>query len=202
MPVINRAGAVAFEGLLSGSGVNANNNAGIWCTVGGNLRLIARSGNQAPGAPAGVDFESFGSFVLNSQGEIAFEAGTTAGDGIWAQNTLGQLTLIALVGQPLQLGPGQFLDPAYLSFAGDSGNEDGQQSGFNDLGRVAFWAEDSNSISGIFISNVATVPEPASLFLLGAGAILLAATVSMNRRRQRRRRLLLLDSLDSRLPVE
>jgi len=105
--------------------------------------------------------------------------------------------LIALVGEQLQLGPGQFLDPTSLSFAGGSGNEDGQQSGFNDLGQVAFFAEGSNNVSGIFISNVAAVPEPASVFLLGAGAIVIAATVVVNRRRQRRHFLLLADSLVS-----
>ena len=54
LPVINpAAGAVAFGGSLTGTGVNANNNNGIWSNSDGPLTLIARMGDQAPGGPAG-----------------------------------------------------------------------------------------------------------------------------------------------------
>ena len=111
--------------------------------------------------------------VFNASGEVAFDADTTAGEGIWAQNTMGQLTLIAFQGEPLQEAPGQFLVPTGFSFSGGSGNEDGLQSGFNDLGQIAFYARGvsgGNNISGIFISNAAAVPEPSTCLLAAIGA--------------------------------
>ena len=59
-PVINAAGHTAFHASLSGAGVNADNDAGIWSEGFGDLALVAREGSQAPGTPNGVRFKAFG----------------------------------------------------------------------------------------------------------------------------------------------
>src|SRR5262245_55389056 len=55
-PVLNDAGQTAFRANLSGSGVDSTNNQGAWSEGSGSLALVARSGNQAPGAAGGVNF--------------------------------------------------------------------------------------------------------------------------------------------------
>mgnify|MGYP001794820046 CR=1 FL=1 len=56
-PAINETGGVVFVANLVGPGYNASNNETIWARdAGDDLRLVAREGDQAPGAPAGVVF--------------------------------------------------------------------------------------------------------------------------------------------------
>ncbi|QDT68807.1 hypothetical protein MalM25_17320 [Planctomycetes bacterium MalM25] len=53
-PVTNEAGTTAFVGFLNGSGVNLNNNTGLWSNAGGSLNLLARAGAAAPGTAGGA----------------------------------------------------------------------------------------------------------------------------------------------------
>ena len=59
VPKISADGRVAFHADLTGAGVTTSNRRGIWREDGlGGLDLIARRGDQAPGLPAGVVFQS------------------------------------------------------------------------------------------------------------------------------------------------
>ena len=59
-PVINGAGQIAFVGFLTGEGVDATNDRGIWSEGGGSgLALVARKGDPAPGTAVGVNFSNF-----------------------------------------------------------------------------------------------------------------------------------------------
>jgi len=78
-PVLNNAGQVAFGGSLVGSGVDSTNSRGIWSEGSGTLAMVARAGDHAPGAPDGVNFRSFYTFVLNDAGQTAFGAFLTDG---------------------------------------------------------------------------------------------------------------------------
>jgi len=76
-PVLNGAGRTAFRVRLDGTEVNNTNNSGIWSEgAGGELALVAREGDQAPGTPDDVNFSEFSSFsrsqVLNAAGQAAF----------------------------------------------------------------------------------------------------------------------------------
>jgi hypothetical protein len=175
--VLNFKGQTAFQAFLAGSGVDPTNN-GIWSEGTGNLELVARVGSHAPGTAAGVVFRNFGNpgvnetLVLNAQGQVAFAA-TLTGDGvdisndrgIWATDPDGQLQLIARTGDALQIAPGDSRTIDYLAFVGGSGNEDGRPSGFNDFGQLAFVAQFTDGSSGIFVSNLVAVPEPATPLL-------------------------------------
>jgi hypothetical protein len=173
--VLNSKGQTAFQAFLTGHGVDSTNNVGVWSEGTGDLELVARSGSHAPGTPVGVVFRDFGSFsfetlVLNAQGQVAFPA-TLTGDGvdisnnrgIWATDPGGQLQLIARAGDTLQIAPGDSRTIRSLGFVAGSGNEDGRPSGFNDFGELAFSAQFTDGSSGIFISNLIAVPEPATL---------------------------------------
>jgi hypothetical protein len=93
-PVLNDAGQNAFFAVLTGSGVNNTNNQSIWSEGSGSLALVARGGDQAPGAPSGANYNSIDSPELNNAGQTAFLAYTSNGQGIWLEDS-GSLTLIA-----------------------------------------------------------------------------------------------------------
>ncbi len=74
--VINERGQVAFTALLSGDGVNANNNLGLWLGSPGQLALVARQGTVAAGTN-----ETFGeidgfNLSLNDNGHVGFFTGS------------------------------------------------------------------------------------------------------------------------------
>jgi hypothetical protein len=104
-PVLNDAGRAAFRANLTGVGVNSTNNQGIWSEGSGNLALVARTGNQAPGLPDGVNFARNSALelftpVLNNSGRTAFFGGLADGSvGIWSEGS-GNLALVARDGLP------------------------------------------------------------------------------------------------------
>ncbi len=190
--VLNGAGQTAFIGRLIGTGVDLNNNSGIWSEAGGTgLGLVALEGNVAP-ETGGANFGDFSNStpVLNGEGQVAFFGRLTGTEvdsdndrGIWAEDPSGILKLIARTGDMLDVddGPGtDFRTISGLSFAGETGNEDGRPSGFNNSGQLAFLATFTDGTSGVFVSNLVAIPEPSTL-LLGAFA---AAWMLVGKRRQ------------------
>jgi len=59
-PAINARGGVVFIATLSGDGVTADNDTGIWVYRRGVLSLVAREGQQVPGMASGVVYSKFG----------------------------------------------------------------------------------------------------------------------------------------------
>ena len=102
---MNSAGEVAFQSSLSGTGVGSTNNRGIWSEGGGSLHLVARTGSQAPGAPA-ANFNSFLATGLqtNDLGHVAFIGfsqhigGGSDDQGVWSDRT-GVLAPVVFDGQ-------------------------------------------------------------------------------------------------------
>lgn len=102
-PTLNKTGQIAFEGVLSGVGVNSTNNRGVFSTTTGTLELIARTGQSAPGIGNNVVLADFTSSPnLNNAGDTAFNArlsgpgifGSTNDSGIFAESN-GFLNLVA-----------------------------------------------------------------------------------------------------------
>ena len=196
--LINASGNIAFTAVLQGPdgddppSVSDN---GIWSDASGELKLVAlaspfdpidpngEQGTPVPGSPPGTFFSAFVDFVLNGSGQVAFEATTTGPDphrGIWAQDRAGVLRSIVQVGGQLDVDDGPAVDlrtVATLDFLGSSGNEDGLASAFNDSGHLAFAARFTDDSWGIFVSNVATVPEPSGLIYALAAAIVISLQV-------------------------
>lgn len=176
-PVMNVDGRLAFSGnLTQQSGVvDTSNDSGIWSEgLGGALSLVAREGDQAPGAAPGVTFGDFDTVMpmLNGFGQTAFVAGvnppTTGGYtnvGLWAQDRDGVLQLIVIEGGQLDVDDGPGIDLRTVSKlrslanhrdtapGENSGNEDGRASCFNDLGQIVFAADFTDGSSGVFVSN-------------------------------------------------
>jgi len=189
---LNDAGQTAFRGVLGGfdPGVGAFiNDFGVWSEGGGNgLELVAREGSPAPGTSDGVNFLRLNDPVLNGAGQTAF-AGFLTGTGVnatndlglFAEDSLGVLTLIARTGDLLDVDDGPDIDLRTivgLSFPGGPGDEES----LNDLGQLAFIASFADGTSGVFVSTLSVVPEPSSALLL-----LLGLVTGLGRLRNRQR---------------
>jgi hypothetical protein len=70
----NPAGDFAFSAPLAGPDVDASNNSGIYLHSAGNLALVAREGDQAPGLPGGIQLATLGHPAMGADGELAFSA--------------------------------------------------------------------------------------------------------------------------------
>lgn len=175
-PLLNNAGQAAFIGTLAGTGVTGSNDNGIWSDRSGQLSMIARKGSQPPGTTAGTSFENFGQdMMINEAGQVAFGAFLTGLDikdssndyGLWAQDRAGVLRLIVREGDPIQVAPGDSRTVKSIEyFCCTSG--DGTSNAFNALGQLAFRANFTDGTQGIFISDVAAVPEPGSIGIIVA----------------------------------
>ena len=102
-------GHTAFRATLTGVGVDATNDEGIWSDRTGSLTLVVRKGSHAPGMDATVKFDVLRSPSLDATGRTEFRAmlvgagvDATNDQGIWSEAS-GTLTLVARKGS---LAPG------------------------------------------------------------------------------------------------
>jgi hypothetical protein len=174
---INDDGTYVFAANVSpGFGTNY----GIFSADANGARLIALGGQHAPGTPAGVVFNEFigstGNVAINGGGQVAFigdlvGASSSSNQGLWATDRAGVLRLIAREGDPIEYLPGQFGIIESLGSNPRTGNERGDKITFNDRGEVVFSATGTNFGWGVFVSDVATIPEPSAFALLICGVI-------------------------------
>ena len=122
IPTVDNQGRVTFRALVDANNYDGGVNSAY---RSGDDRFIARVGDQAPGAPEGVLFQSLTNLQAGLGGPVAFlghVGATSAQDpltqpaGIWAENPGHTLRLIALEGSPAPGAPpganfGKFPDP-------------------------------------------------------------------------------------------
>ncbi|BBO31860.1 DUF7453 family protein [Lacipirellula parvula] len=150
--LLNNRGDIAFQSLLS-SGMES-----IWVRKQGSLQRLALQGTLAPGAD-GASFLSFSDLAFNNAGQVAFVA-TLSGSGIyewndagiWASTPAGELRLVAVEEQSWDSFD-LFSSLDGLFFEGGSGNGDGQRSGFNDRGELAYLATYSSGGNRLIVSD-------------------------------------------------
>ena len=107
-PLLTPSGSAVFFGLLdstTGWNYSGYTDTGLWYGTPGALQLVARSGEPAPGFPAGTNLEMFlpNSAVVDGSGRVAFTT-FVAGPGGFRKHALyqwhqGVLTPIALEDQ-------------------------------------------------------------------------------------------------------
>jgi hypothetical protein len=132
-PLIDTAGHVAFDGWLSGPGVIAANDNGIWSDVSGSLSLVVRAGDRAPGTRSDVTFQEIDDpdIFFSNSGKIAFVA-SLAGPGVDPTNNFGIWSNTSGAFRPVMR--------AGDAAPGISGKVFGGSNSivFNDAGQVAF----------------------------------------------------------------
>lgn len=190
---LNGNGHVAFSGSLTGDAVTVQNQSAIFSTFDGELSVVVRGGDHAPETGAGTAFSRLTSrpFALNDTGQIAFSTELFGGDvntpvgrgqppefvnnhGIWGLDRQGILRKVVRAGDwiDVDLGPTQDLRRVdEVSFYGQLGIGATGFNGFNNSGQLAFGATFTDGSSGIFFSNVLTVPEPSALLLFLAAVV-------------------------------
>lgn len=172
-PALNSVGNVVFFAYLSGSEIDLSNFRSLWIADGGKAQLVVRTGQQAPGMPAGIVFGSVDDTpLLNSAGQVAFGASLAGEDiditndsSIWITDKFGVPQLVVREGQQLEVTPGEFRTIAQIYLAGDGGSDDESESAFNARGQFAFRAYFTDNTTGIFVSEPTVVPEPGGLTL-------------------------------------
>ncbi len=133
---ITKTGQVGFTAVLAGADVNALNDEALYVGDDERLRLVARSGEQAPGYVDGVTFDDLGAPALNNHNRTAFvgsifrEPGDPFGEnrflvGLWSEG-MGPLSLVARRGDQ----PAGVDGDAEFTLIGNPA--------LNDLGQVAF----------------------------------------------------------------
>jgi hypothetical protein len=176
-PLFNSSGKIAFVAGLIGSGIDRTNGAGIWSDEQGTLRPVVRLGDSAPGGNGKV-FGNFDDLMLNAAGQVAFRgfltdpgqiydccSGVVTTKGLWAEDKLGNLHLIVREGGQIEVAPGDMRTVESFWYAQDRDvliNGDGDSNSFNGRGQFAFVAYFTDGTGGVFVSDVAAVPEPAS----------------------------------------
>ncbi|MEK6643840.1 MAG: choice-of-anchor tandem repeat NxxGxxAF-containing protein [Planctomycetota bacterium] len=177
LPAINGRGQVVFGAELTGPGVTPANKDGFWAEdLQGFLKLLVRTGMEAPGLGQGATFmELWGEASINALGTTVFYA-TTVDNGIyrsgyWAANPDdGTLYPIVLSRQLIEVRSGVMKEVDSIGLSDNlgsrsfsSGGQDGLPTGLNENNQAAFRIAFTDGTSGVF---VVTIPEPSSLAIL------------------------------------
>ena len=169
---------------LAGPDAGPSNDYGVWAGASASqLHLVAREGDPAPGTEPGTLFGDFAQAGATVEGRGVFFA-YLAGNGldpnrdrgIWAEGLDGILHRIARRGDSVQLPSGEVVQLTSVEFSPDFG--------IGGAGYVGFVSNLSNGQRGVFVSSIATIPEPASL-LQACAAIIAGAWVMIGRRNTR-----------------
>jgi hypothetical protein len=173
---IDPTGSTLFWARLEGPGIMSGNHYGLWSDISGELSLIARVGDRAPGTSDDVYFQNVDYSFVNAAGDIVFSGwlkgtGIYGGNdaGIWLRDRSGRTHLLVRESDSMVVGPGDVRTIEALAF-----------DGLNDAGQLAFFALFENRARGIFVVDISSIPEPDPSILAIAT---LAAVGSLRRRR-------------------
>ena len=75
---------MGFRATFTGSGINVSNFIGFFAESAGAVQLVARTGQQVPGLPAGSTYTGLSSFRLNDAGHFAVAAGVNGESAVLA----------------------------------------------------------------------------------------------------------------------
>jgi hypothetical protein len=170
-PKLNNAGQVLFSARLNGVEVNHWNSDSIWLQEKGDLSLIVRAGQSAPGT-SGRNFWGFGRPWINETGQILFGATLTpqsneyfGRNGVWLTDIYGSLKLIVQEGSLFDVNDDpNIIDLRTVESIRYTIDERTGTSSFNASGQLAFHVVFTDGTEGLFVANT-IIPEPSSITL-------------------------------------
>jgi hypothetical protein len=182
---INGDGLVALRGSLTDVGRSFEGEGIAVEEPNGQLRLVVVDGMPVPGGPADAvfDVDRNQDFQFNRLSQMALTGsfqvpGGGRETGAFVYDPIRGLLNIALPGDQIEVAPGDIRQVFSASILGTTtGLEDGTRMALNEQGQVLFLARFTDSTSGLFVSDLVAVPEPATLqfVLLGVAAFTLRA---------------------------
>lgn len=169
--VINSKGDIAFRARLDGFEDPLFRPSAIFVHSEGVTKPILSGGDPLPDRPSLTYSDTLTPPAINAAGQVALlatlrgpDVGASLNRAIVGLDRSGQLRTVVREGDAIDVSndPG---DPDLrilqsISFHGGYGNDDGRASAFNDLGQIAFIARFTDGSSGVFVSDVLTIPEP------------------------------------------
>jgi hypothetical protein len=166
---VNGRGDIAFLAVLVGPGVSDTNDVGVFSTVGGQLRMLAREGDAVPQS-GGWSFASMipePLIYFNARGQLLFPSGASGGptgvggtSGWFRADENGEVRAIALGGEilPEHVNPAlrmsTMLPTSPLSFS-----DEGEVVFYNSLGAGSMI--DGASVGGDAIVSIKIRPAAA-----------------------------------------
>jgi hypothetical protein len=142
----NDTGQIVFTDTLQAAGVTSTNGSALFAGAAGSVQIIARSGDAAPGAPAGVNYALLQahSGVINNASQVAFPSRWSTGvGGVDSTNDdvlyAGPIAALQLLARAGNAAPGTSSGVSYSTFSIPI---------LNDTGQVAF----SSRLTGVGVT--------------------------------------------------
>ena len=178
-PALNDVGQVAYFAALAGSVTPGVDDEAVYAGNFASPQLIARRGDAAPGAAAGVNFSDFAfGPSLNDAGQVAYMA-ILSGSGVSSANDLGLYAYDPTLGDLLIAREGDLFDVGggdLRTISGGNGisflfgRNDDARTLLSNNGLLVFELTFTDGSNGIF---TAAVPEPTAVSVLAIAAVAL-----------------------------
>ena len=159
---------VAFQSSLGGGGVTTANDSGLWTGLPGNLMLVAREGDVAPGS-GGQTFGHFsgGNIFLNAAGQLLFANALSGGanaQSVYSWDAVLGLQPVLFPGDSVQVQPGVFRTLVSVA-SGPYSSGASRPLGFANDGTATFkpsFTDGSNAIISVRIGSLTGLPRKIS----------------------------------------
>ncbi len=170
-PRINSAGEVAIHRDVIGDDVTAVSDRGIWAGPPGDLQLVVRKGDPAPGLPSGATIRSMSGSELSDNGGFAFRSSHGSDFTIW-KTSGDSLELVTTTGDPAPGIPGVsfkfLLPPAVNAFGEVAFLTTLLGDGVDETNSESIWSERSGTLEMIARSGDQATGTPEGVVFGGS----------------------------------
>ena len=157
----NDAQQVAFQSTIGGAGVTDSDDTGIWAGTVGDLQLVVREGDVAPGTGGSTFGGTTGqSMLMNGKGQLLFNntlvGGGSPGSSLWSWDPVAGLAPALLSGDMIEVQPGNVLG-ATSQGGVQFNNGRSRPLSFHDDGNFSVRVNFPSSVSAIMNAHVGSL---------------------------------------------